>query len=158
MVGIDLAIGVIPLVVLVFQGYIQVRGFASEYKAFDRTLRGVLRDIATAEFQFKDAIDIILSEVIEEDRRDAMLKDLESGDWQQEDLDEQFRCFLGRQFEPVINSMHGVQETLQEIEKILLPLGSPPENTPPAVKKKPRYNVLAARYVSDKAHHVLIGS
>lgn len=74
----DIAFGTIPLIVLTFKGYSLVRNFATDYKCSNRKLRSTLRDITITALIFKDAINTLLVEVIEEDTRDIMLKDLGS--------------------------------------------------------------------------------
>lgn len=99
-----------------------VRELASQYCSFNRTLRGVLREIETAEGLFKFAVNILLSEVIDEDRRNVMLENLESEHWHEDGLEAVLRSLLGELFQPTMNSIQGVRETLEKIKTIMLKL------------------------------------
>lgn len=116
-----IALAVIPLAL---QGYSAVRDLASQYSCYNRTLFRVLADIETYEGLFKEALDQLLSDMVEEDSRNIILANLGSGReyWCKDGLEEEFRALLGGLFQPIINSIQGVHETLEEVKRILLKL------------------------------------
>lgn len=117
-----LTFGVIPLVVMIFQGCRLVRNFETEYNLLNHKLRRVLRDITVAGWLFKNAFDKILAETIDEDSRKLMLENPGSEYWAQYDLDlnGEIKRILGDLFEPMVESICGAQETLHEIRMLLL--------------------------------------
>lgn len=127
-------IGAIPLIVLTFQSYRLIRTFASEYNSYNKKLRCVLRDITVAGSLFKNAVNALLAEVIEEDTRDDMLENPQSEYWERYSLNGDLDCVLGDLFEPVMYSIQGAQETLREIKKLLLVLSG---NKVPSKEKLP---------------------
>lgn len=120
---VGLAFGALPLIVMTFQGYRLVQNFAIDYNSFNLKLRSVLRDISTEGSLFKHTFNIILAETVAEDERKLMLENPLSLYWGRHDLHEDIQRMLGDLFSPMIDSVRGVQETLQEIRTLLLVLG-----------------------------------
>jgi len=114
-----IVLGVLPLVIATFD---RIRNFLDEYDGLDQQLRSSARDIITIQALFKDAINSLLSDVLEQDRREQMLKNSQSKDWNLEFLDEDQREVLGEALEPVLNSIEGFKEAIREYEGILLDL------------------------------------
>lgn len=131
----DITFGTIPMIVMTFQGYCLVRNFATEYNSFNKKLQGVLRDITITASIFKNAVNTLLAEVIEENTREVMLEDLGSKHWWQNDLNNQLEGILGNLFEAVRDSISRNQETLKEIKDVLLLLSG--NTVCPAEKKFP---------------------
>lgn len=117
-----LACGALPLILMTFQGYRIVRNFETEYNSFNHKLRSVLRDISTEGSLFKYTFNVILAETVIEDERKLMLENPQSEYWARHDLHEEIERVLGDLFLPMVESLYGVQETLQEIRALLLVL------------------------------------
>lgn len=130
-----LTFGVIPLAVMVFQGYRLVSNFKTEYCSSNRKLQSILQGILVAESIFKCIFDEILADVVEEDRRKLMLGDPGSEHWTHCDLHEQIKCILGIHFVPVVESVRGTQEALQNIRGLLHKLSG--DEAWPSVSKQP---------------------
>lgn len=116
----SLVCGVVPLIVMTFQGYRLIRNFETEYNSFNHKLRSVLRDISTEGYLFKHAFNSIFAETITEDQRKLMLDNPRSEYWACHNLNEDIERVLGDLFQPMVNSVAGVQDTLQEIKTLLL--------------------------------------
>lgn len=114
--------GALPLIVMTFQGYRLVRNFATEYNSFNHKLRSVLRDVSIEESLFKYAFNQILAGIVPEAERKLMLDNPQSEYWARYDLHGEIRRVLGELFLPMVESVAGVQETLQEIKTLLLVL------------------------------------
>lgn len=115
-----LVCGVLPLIVMTFQGYCLVRNFEREYNSFNHKLRSVLRDISIEGWLFKYAFNEILAETVAEDERKLMLDNPRSEYWARHELQGEIERVLGELFMPMVQSVAGVQETLQEIKTLLL--------------------------------------
>lgn len=120
---VGLSCGAIPLIVMTFQGYRLIRNFETEYNSLNKKLKSVLRDISTEGWIFKYAFDRILAETVTEDQRKQMLDNPRSEYWACHDLHGDIERVLGDLFLPMVQSVAGVQETLQEIRALLLLLG-----------------------------------
>lgn len=105
---------------MTFQGYRLVRNFETEYNSFNHKLRSVLRDISIQEGIFKYSFNKILAETVAEDERKLMLDNPRSEYWARHDLQGEIERVLGELFIPMVQSVAGVLETLQEIKSLLL--------------------------------------
>ncbi|KAF8537769.1 hypothetical protein BDD12DRAFT_806689 [Trichophaea hybrida] len=122
MTGFEVAgivLSVLPLIIIAFD---RIQTFLAEYDGLDQQLQRSRRDILTIQGLFKDAIKSLLSDVLEQDRRERMLKNPQSEDWNLGFLDEDQRTVLGEALQPVLNSIEGFKEATQEYEGVLLDL------------------------------------
>lgn len=118
-----LVCGAVPLIVLTLQGYRLIRNFEIEYNSLNKKLKSVLRDISTEGWIFKYAFNEILAETVTEDQRKLMLDNPRCEYWACHDLHGDIQGVLGDLFLPMVQSVAGVQETLQDIKTLLLVLG-----------------------------------
>jgi hypothetical protein len=113
-----LLMGAIPLVLLAFG---RIRATLTEYVNIDRNLQSVLRNVKTAEGIFKATVNELLSEVAGEDMRIKILEfgDSESSKSTLQTLDDDLRHSLGMTYQAFKNSIHGFQDRMIAIERIL---------------------------------------
>ncbi|KAI5836798.1 hypothetical protein DFP73DRAFT_532452 [Morchella snyderi] len=111
----DIAFGVIPMVVLVYKGYRTVKEFVSSYKTFEEDSRSVKRKINVLEAIFTQTLDHSFEGVVEESVRRAMLQDPESEHWSKPELNERFEEKLGPQMPVVKGAILSCEMTLKKL-------------------------------------------
>lgn len=91
----EIAFGVLPLALMVFQGYHKVTTFVSSYKSYDDDSRQILYTVAVLEVTLKENLEVFLKDIIEEQVRRGMLADLNSPHWAEDELNARFEKKLG---------------------------------------------------------------
>lgn len=120
-----LILGVVPLIVLTFDGYVRIRELASDFANLDRKLNSIRRDIMATEGLFKSEVNAILSDIVEEDRRKIMLGDIKDSrvraHWEDSTgtLGCEIHACLGDLYMPVLNLIQSANEILESIKEIL---------------------------------------
>jgi hypothetical protein len=113
----EIAFGVLPLTVLVLQGYRQVNTFVTNYKCYDDDVKQILRTVEVQEYTLKQNLDMFLRDIIQEDMRRAMLADLSSPHWHEDELNTRLDSMLGSDINAVKSAILSRSHTLKKIQE-----------------------------------------
>lgn len=112
----EIAFGVLPLTVLVLQGYRRVNTFVTNYKCYDDDVKQILRTVEVQEFTFKQNLDMFFRDIIQEDIRRTMLADLSSPHWRKDELNTRLNSMLGSDTNAVESAILSCWHTLKKIQ------------------------------------------
>lgn len=143
--------GVVPLIVLAFEGYVHIHKWFTEFASLDRKLARLRIEIGATEALFKAEVKFILSRVVKEDRREIMLEDSKSLEWEDSTgaLESQIRASLGDLYMPMVNLVQSANDIMKLIEDLFQKLGKMcGKQKNPKPREKASSNTWSRRMVS----------